>query len=372
MKIIDRYILRQYFVPLSYLVAAFSLMYIILDLFERFPDFVEAKVGLWEAAVYYGYFLFAVNGFVPFLVMVMPFALLLSALYTLTLFARHNELTAMCASGVSLRRLMLPLMGVGLCVALVSAVAQETLGPAATRWIDDFHRRRIHRHESTVDLVSDFLYQTGVTHRQWIIKKFNQRQPNRLVGVHVIQERDDGSLAKELYAAKAEWLDGHWWFYELQQREYDQAGEPVGGLSKPSERPVEIQEYAETPAEFQNEATQESDYLSSWDMYQYLRQHPNLSGLGRAKRTVDLHARLAMPWTCLVMILLSLPATAGGVRRSALRSVGFGLAFLFGFYFLLYMGILLGKWGLIWPWLAGWFPNTIFLALGATLTARLE
>jgi len=87
---------------------------------------------------------------------------------------------------------------------------------------------------------------------------------------------------------------------------------------------------------------------------------------------VDIYARIAMPWSCMVLILLSLPATAGGVRRPALRSVGFGLAALFGFYFIVNMGMILGKREVLWPWLAGWLPNIVFLAIGGSLTSRMK
>jgi lipopolysaccharide export LptBFGC system permease protein LptF len=81
---------------------------------------------------------------------------------------------------------------------------------------------------------------------------------------------------------------------------------------------------------------------------------------------------MAMPWSCMVLILLSLPATAGGVRRPALRSVGFGLSALFGFYFIVHAGMFLGKSQVFWPWLAGWLPNIVFLGVGGVLTSRLK
>jgi lipopolysaccharide export LptBFGC system permease protein LptF len=107
-------------------------------------------------------------------------------------------------------------------------------------------------------------------------------------------------------------------------------------------------------------------------MMRYLDSRPDMKGPSRTRREVDIFSRLAMPWSCMVMILLSLPATAGGVRRPALRSVAFGLGALFLFYILLQGGIILGKVGIIEPWLAGWLPNIAFLMVGAFLTWRLR
>jgi lipopolysaccharide export LptBFGC system permease protein LptF len=35
-------------------------------------------------------------------------------------------------------------------------------------------------------------------------------------------------------------------------------------------------------------------------------------------------------------------------------------------------GLILGKRAVLWPWLAGWLPNLLFLAAGWALTRRLD
>lgn len=370
-KIIDRYVLKQYLVPLAYILGAFCLMYVVLDLFNRFPDFAQANVPAHKIAIYYGYYLFAVNGFVPFITVVLPIALLLAALYTLTLFARHNELTAMLASGVSIRRLMVPFLAVGFLASVFCAVTQETIGPKATRWVSDFGRTMGRRGDTSADIVKEYFYHTGITHRQWQVAEFNKRKPGKLTGVKVTQMREDGSVAAEYQAERAEYLDGHWWFYGLQQRTYSEIGDPLGLPTPPRDAPQEMTEFDEKPADMLTDL-QKTDFLSSFEMMRYLESRPNLSGSGRLFREVDIHSRLAMPWSCMVLILLSLPATAGGVRRPAMRSVVFGLGALFAFYFLLQAGIILGKNGVVPTWVAGWLPNLVFLAVGGVLTWRLR
>ena len=370
-KIIDRYILKQYLVPLSYIIGAFCFMYVVLDLFDRFPDFVQANVPAQRILVYYGHYLFAVNGFVPFTTVMMPIALLLGALYTLTMFSRHNELTALLASGVSTRRLMVPFLLVGFAASVFCAITQETLGPSSTKWVSDFGRKMNRRGNESLDVVHDYSYHTGITRRQWRVQEFNKRRPGKMVGVQVTQSREDSSVAVEYTAQRAEYLDGHWWFYGLQQRIYNEIGDPLGPITPPQDTPQEMPDLSETPNDMLTDL-QKTDFLSSFEMMRYLESRPNLTGSGRTFREVDIHSRLAMPWSCMVLILLSLPATAGGVRRPAMRSVVFGLGALFAFYFLLQAGIILGKNGLIPAWVAGWLPNMVFLAVGGALTWRLR
>ncbi len=371
MKLIDRHILNEYLIPLFYCVAGFCLLYIVLDLFDRFPDFVEAKTPLPTALLFYLYYLFAVNGFVPFLVVVMPVALLLAALFTLLELARHNELTAMRASGVSLRRLMVPLVAVGGVAAIASFVAQETIGPHATKWVVEYRRAISRSGGPTRGVIEGYVFHSPATHRHWVIDEFDPENPERLAGVKITQDRPDGSLEREMQADWAQWLDGTWWLVGFRVREYDAQGEPLGGMSPPGERPVERLELTETPRDLLDEL-QEMDFLSSWDMYRYLKNRPNLSRQNRARRMVDLQARLAMPWSCFVMVLLSLPAAATTRRWGALASVLFALTLLFGFYFLVQLGMVLGKRELLWPWLAAWMPNMLFAIVGGSLLVRLR
>ena len=371
MKIIDKYMLKQYLIPFGYCLGAFCMLYIVIDLFDRFGDFVEAKASFADVLLYYGYYLFKVNGFVPFIVMALPIALLLATLYTLTMFARHNELTAMCASGVSLRRLMVPLMGVGLAASLFGAIAQETLGPQATRWITDYTKQTLKHSSDSTFIVHDYLYHSGTSHRQWLISELDQRTPTRVRGVKVTHERPDGSLAMVISAERAEWLDGTWWFHGMRRQDFDERSDPVGPQTVAAEKPVEMADYDERPDDFMNEL-KDTDYLSTMDMVRTIENRPNVSGPWLARRLVDIHARLAMPWACLVLILLGLPATAGGARRTAMRSVAFGVTALFLFYFLVMAGKILGAREVIWPWLAGWLPNLTFLGIGGWLTWRLK
>ncbi len=371
MKIIDKYILKQYLIPFGYVMGAFCLLFIVLDLFDRFSDFLEVKAAWSDILLYYGYYLFKVNGFVPFIVVVLPIVLLLATLYTLTMFARHNELTAMSASGVSKRRMMVPLLAVGLCASLFGAVVQETLGPQATRWITQYTKQVLKRSKDSSFMVRDYIYYAGKARRQWVIKEMDVRTPSRVKGVRVLHERPNGSLAMEITAERAEWLDGAWWFYGLQRRDFDDRSDPVGPVSEVAERPVEMPDYGERPEDFVNEL-QDTDLMATSDMIRSIRTRQHATGPWLSKRLVDIHCRVAWPWSCLVLILLGLPATAGGARQPAMRSVAFGVVALFGYYFLVQGGMILGKREILAPWLAGWMPNLTFLGIGGWLTWRLK
>src|SRR6516225_5922155 len=112
MRLLDRYLLRELLVPFAYCLGGFLLFWIFFDLFAELGNFQRKKLHGLDIAQYY----LVITP--DFLTVVVPVALLLALLYTLTNHARHNELTAIRAAGVSLWRLSLPYFAVGVASAL--------------------------------------------------------------------------------------------------------------------------------------------------------------------------------------------------------------------------------------------------------------
>ncbi|MEI6809190.1 MAG: LptF/LptG family permease, partial [bacterium] len=140
MKLIDKYLLREYVVPLICCLLGFCVLYVISGLFDKASDFIRAGVTLSQIFYFYGLFLlaYADQSNVSFLVTVLPVSLLAAALYSLTRLTRQNEITAMCASGISVIRLMVPYLGVGLVCSMAASVVQEFIAPNASRLTDVF------------------------------------------------------------------------------------------------------------------------------------------------------------------------------------------------------------------------------------------
>jgi lipopolysaccharide export system permease protein len=107
MRLLDRYLFRELFASLAYCLSGFMIFWISYDLFTGLEEMQERKLHLLDVLEY-------VAMMVPeYLVTVLPISLLLALLYTLTHLARHNEITAMRAAGVTLWRLSAPYFLVG-------------------------------------------------------------------------------------------------------------------------------------------------------------------------------------------------------------------------------------------------------------------
>src|SRR5258708_785447 len=107
MRLLDRYLLRELLTPLVYCLGGFLIFWNAFSLFSDLNKYQEAHLLLSDIIELY------IVRIPANLVIILPITLLLALLYTLTNLARHHELTAIRAAGVSLARLCLPYFAVG-------------------------------------------------------------------------------------------------------------------------------------------------------------------------------------------------------------------------------------------------------------------
>ena len=205
--------------------------------------------------------------------------------------------------------------------------------------------------------------------RNWFISEFNS-STYTMSEVEVMQERIDGSSETRYRAASAKWLDGKWWFEDVEIQQFDKNSNPMGPPRRENLR--EMTRLTETPRDFLNEIRYNPDFLSCRELWRFVKTHPMLSEKVRARYLVDLNYRLAMPWTCVVVTLLGIPFGAQTGRKGAFAGVLLSISMFFGLYTLISVCLALGKQQQITPFLAGWTPNLIFLTLGIILLYRMR
>lgn len=123
MPTLDGYILRSFLVPFFILLFAFTLLFIIMDMYNDVGDFLDNKASV---LVSVEYFILKIPGNIRF---ILPITVLLACMYALANLGRSRELTAIRASGISLSRCGLPIFAVGFCVMLINFYFNEELVP---------------------------------------------------------------------------------------------------------------------------------------------------------------------------------------------------------------------------------------------------
>jgi lipopolysaccharide export system permease protein len=363
MRILTRYVLREFLVPLTYCLTGFLGIYVLFELFGSFNRIVEAKPGFLRVASYFMGYLS------PYLEWLIPAALLLATLYTMWNFCRHSEITAMRASGIGFIVIVRPLLAVACFMAVLVAGINEFYAP----WASELARayRDDHFNSKTATVKENTPYINQQAGRVWRINKMMLDNPRLLEGVRLSFDRPDGSRALDITCRKAEYLDGLWWLYYPQYQYFDELNNPLANPT-PALAGLVIRsfpELTETPRDFLL-MSKAWEYYTVRDMLHYLKTHTNLGKEEIASKKYDIYSRFAAPFSCLIITLFAIPAGIATGRQSVFKGVILAMALFFGFYASSLCSMVLVKNQLL-PVLVGvWLPNLLFLAGGSYLFHR--
>lgn len=363
MQILTRYVLREYLVPFIYCLTGFLGIYVIFELFESFNRLMEAKPPFTTIVAFFA-------GYVsPYLEWLLPAALMLAALYTMWNFCRHSEITAMRANGIGFIAIVKPLLAVALITAAAVALINEFYAPAASEYARTLREGRFKPMQAELRKNINYINQSNGT--VWRINTMNLENPGVLEGVRISFDRPDGSRLVDITCRRAEYLDGMWWLFYPQYNYFDELNSPAPN-PMPQLKSLVIRsmpDLTETPHDFilMNKAW---EYYSIRDMLRYLQTHPGIDTAESASRRYDIYARIAAPFSCLVIILFAIPAGVASSRQSVFVGVIMAVAMFFGFYASAIGCMILAKNNMIPPLLGAWLPNLIFLTIGAVLFYR--
>ncbi len=366
MKLIDKHLFRELLAPLFYCLTGFGMVLVIGEMFGDVNRIMEAKPG-WLLVVR---FYLALLG--PMLQFLVPASLMLATLFTLYTLTRNNELVAMRASGLSIYRLMMPFVFVGIVLSIGMTILGEIWVPHAFEWAGEIKSSRFV--VSGTNTIQRCVYLNPEARRQWIIEELDPKDPGLLMNVEIKQETDDGRRLYVITALRAEHLDGQWWLTNPQIQRFGDRDNPIGPpvpMGTSSDSVLEMREFDEIPEAFVS-AVRKWEYLNLREMWHYIRTHPGMSDQTRQKKHFDMHSRLAMPWACLIVVFFAIPAGARTGRQGALSAIFTAIALMAGFYTVAQFGLILGSTGTIPPWAGAWLANSIFGLVGIQLLRHLR
>lgn len=375
MRLLDRYLLRELLVPLGYCLCGFLLFWVSSDLFVKLGDFQKKGMLAGDIAEYYLMIL------PEFLVLVLPIALLLALLYALTNHARHQEITAIRAAGVSLWRIALPYLGIGFLASLALFAGNELWVPNSDARAEAILERRQPRdpHAPGRNEYQKLCFENTRDGRRWVIGLYNT-QTGEMTKVGVYPTEQNSSMAWVLLADRARRVNGIWTFYDVQ---VFKQGADTNSTLVPLLRTnlLAMPQFTETTEEINSEirirdsmtlrAAKKAD-VPIIDILNYLRLHPHPSVADRHWLYTKLEGRLAAPWTCVVVVLIAIPFGAVGGRRNVYVGVASSIVICFSYFVLLQLGLALGTSGRLPAWLAAWIPNLSFGFAGLWMTARVR
>ncbi|HEY1174019.1 MAG TPA: LptF/LptG family permease [Verrucomicrobiae bacterium] len=370
MRLLDRYLLRELAVPLSYCLGAFLVFWIAFDLISNLSDYREVGLGGVSLLLYYAYRL------PDLLLVIVPVGLLLGLLYTLTNLARHSELVAMRAAGISLWRLSVPYFLVGIFFSVALFVLNDVWLKNTNEKAEELLVRNKKGTTSDNKVLRNFNFRNPREGRTWNISQYHL-ESGAFRDAQVTWNLPDGT--RQVIISKSGGFTGNTWvFTNVLQMVF------ISSESAPENKTVtnrmEMPLFTETPSSIRSEVkvsnslsavkASKAGYLSLEEMRDYIHMHPDMAPDTKAKLLTRLHTRLAAPWTCLVAIFIALPFGAVTGRRNVFGGVASSIIIFFAFYVMQRFGMAMGTSGRLPAILAAWGPNVFFAFLGLWMTWR--
>ena len=363
MRILTRYVLREYLVPLSYCLAGFVSIYVLFELFGSFSRLAAAKPAWTQIVRFFAGYL------APYFEWLAPACLMLATLYTMWNFCRHSELIAMRASGIGFFAIVKPLLFVAVLMAGVVTYVNEVFVPQHAQWAKQFRDARFSDEEMAH--AANVVYCNAVADRTWNVGMMVTDDAKVLEDVTVSVDYPTGGRKMTVKSDRAEYLDGQWWFLRPTVFYFDEQGaetaSPVPELERLTLRA--FPSFTEEPRDFilQNRNTQ---FFSVADRLRFLRTHPSMVEKERLKFRYNLWAQIAAPLACIVITLFAIPAGIATGRQSVFKGIVGALGMFFAFYALTIAFMVLANLGWCPPVLAAFLPDGVFFLIGCRLFWR--
>lgn len=356
MRLLDRYVLTTFLRAYVYCIAAFISIWLVFDISDNISTFLDDRISLATVGLYY------VFQIPQILVILLPVSLLLALLFSLGRMSRTNEIVSMLTAGISIPRLLLPLILMGLLTAGVSGALNYALAPHA-----EYARKTFLegvRGESRERGVSAQVFRNRADNRTWFIQLFRPEK-DQFVTVQVLQQDEKDNIVKNYMATDASYQSDTktWLLHLVKVVSYDPSGNII---DEQNAEWLPVPDWSETPFRLAS-ANMRAEFLSLPELRDYLRFNFDFPHSLLAPFWTHFHYRIALPWTCLVVVFLAAPLAIGFSRKGVLTNVAVAIGLVFSMNFLTHLFLALGEGDRIPAWAAAWSPNILFATVGLFL-----
>ncbi|MBN1903393.1 LptF/LptG family permease [Candidatus Sumerlaeota bacterium] len=366
MKIIDRYILREYlysFIGVIFICAIVLLVYMLIENYE------EILKNNPETRYVVLYFLYSL----PYnLTQVVPLAVAIAILYTIGQMARHNELIAIVAAGISTKRVSSPIILSTLGICWLTLIFNELVVPGCQERAGYIEKAFIEGKGEKILTRNKEIFVKGKGQRFYIMETFDSRT-KIMTNPSVIDLNASGSsLAMRVDADKAQLIEeseggGRFWRFENARRWiYDRSG--MLSRYEKFDEPINLNMEEDLDKFLSNRKKPEE--MNIFELRKYVNILQNRGESVEFYKT-DYHLKMAFPFASLIIALICYCFAIRIESRNLVLGYALGITSSIAFYAFTALTQALGHHLIFPPIVAGWTPNILFGAIGIYILNRL-
>jgi lipopolysaccharide export system permease protein len=357
LKPLDRYVLAEWVKIFTGTALGFPLLVIVIDLTEKLDKYLNRNLRPQDIALAYLY------GVPDTMFLVMPAAVLFATVFSVGSFTRHSEITAAKASGISFYRFILP-MAFGALMATVAGLGIGMVSPHTNaRRVELLKERqfsnRSTRFNFTYAAEGGRVYTVGGA-------DVDQRALNE-----VVVERKGKDAAYPTYFVSAR--TGK---YDVRRKQWtlhngvmhvlptDAMNISIAFDSLRDRRMTEEPKALMASSKVPDEMT----FAELGTFIEALERSGSDVGALKVGRML----KIAIPVTCVIIMLFGAPLATSTQRGGTAFGVGISLGTTVIFLMLVQLTQAIGSKGLVPPNLAAWLPGLVFGTVGIALLARVR
>ena len=358
MRIVDKYILKEFLGPFLFGVAAFTAIFVGSDTLMKIAEYIT-KYGASTISVIKIFGL----ALPQIIVYTFPMAVLLGALMCFSRLSGSSELIVMRTSGQSFFRLATPVLLIALVISFIAVAFNEFVVPWSNLQYQQVVNMEIRKNINpgvTNHVVLRDVQDGKIIHLLYARK---YEPDTKTLSNITIQEFQNEKVVRVEHAPEATWDNGKWVMKDGVV--YDLNDEGVDRMIHFSNQVIN---YAQAPDQIQKEQKRE-DQMTVRELLQQKKAfesaHADTSNL-----VMEINRRFSLPLASFIFALIGAPLGAQKQRSSS--SVGFGISvvIIFIYYATMTFAGSLGRGHIIAPSLAVWIPNIIALFAGFYLIRR--
>lgn len=351
-RIVDIYVLRRFLYYFAVIMGAFTLLFETFTFFELLDDIARHHAPFLVVVNYFRYL-------IPYLLyQLSPLGALVAVLVTLGVLSKNNEIVAFKASGISLYRIALPLLMVGVLLSGLLLILDDTYLPYANQRQDALRNQIKGRPAQTYTRPQRWIF--GENDKVYNYDFFDPGQ--KLFGGLTVVELDPATfqMRRRVYATRARWLDTEktWVLESGWVRDF--ADGTV--VRYDPFKVTTLAELVEPPSYFNREVVQA--FQMSWrDLRRYI-EGLQRAGFDVSSLTVQWHKKLAYPLIAPISMMLAIPFALLVGSRGAVGGVALGVGIAIVYWAISALLEAMGGIGQLPPFMSAWSPDLMFFFVG--------
>ena len=352
---LNMYLLKSFWATFLLIVGVFLGLFIVADVLEHMDNYMRYNVPFTHYLTYYLLFIPSV------LSICFPVATMLAGMRLFRELSISNEYVALIMGGVSLWRILKPVILSAVLLCIASYFIGDYLAPQSTL------KRVIMKNEKLKTHVVKILNRTLTGNKgQTVYVTEYDKQQRKIKGLMVIEYNKNKSVRRS-FIEEANWKNNQWEGRNVREQNYSKEGKPL----KPEF--FRLKHFPELfhPSELIL-SRNDSDYLTSEDILGFMNSLPESKKKQKISLLVDYYKRFSLCWVPLVLLLIAIPCAIAPVRSVASKTLGFGILICLGYYILDTFFTQAGKGMVLDPLYASWMANFLFGIMGFFLISRVE